>query len=71
VIKRLALLGVQMGALLLVGALHTANASEIAYSDDGVATVTVVGTGVSNMDAANGLPRQMELHRPGAGACNR
>src|ERR1700737_1628803 len=71
VINRLAVLGVQLAALL-VGGPHLARANATPDSDDAIATVTVVGPGVSNMDAASGgevsqeqLARQ-PLLRPGA-----
>ena len=51
VIERLALLGARIGTVLLASGLQLASADEIADSDDAIATVTVVGTGVSNMDA--------------------
>ena len=65
-------MGVQMGALLFAGGLRLATANEAADLDDAVETVTVVGTGVSSMDAASAgdvsqeqLARQ-PLLRPGA-----
>ena len=58
--------------VLFVGGLQLVRASDIPDSDDAIATVTVVGTGVSNMDAASAgdvsqeqLARQ-PLLRPGA-----
>jgi hypothetical protein len=72
VISRRALLGVQVAALLLAGGSQLAKASETAVSDDAIATVTVVGTGVSNMDAASAGDVTQEdlasqpLLRPGA-----
>jgi outer membrane receptor protein involved in Fe transport len=66
------IMGVQMGALLFAGGLRLATANEAADLDDAVETVTVVGTGVSSMDAASAgdvsqeqLARQ-PLLRPGA-----
>ena len=71
-VDRLAVLSVQMGALLLLGTSQLVRANGAPDSDDAIPTVTVVGTGVSNMDAASAgdvsqeqLARQ-PLLRPGA-----